>query len=186
MRAGAFALLLLGWPLAATADSGRPRFTFEVGTAVGARAGSGTDDSFVGGPSLGLGLHLGALSLGVEYRFLLSRSFAGAGFDVGPFAAYDILHVALDSAISLGLFARVDVLLRSVNSLSAVGVVPLGSVGIRAAGLSLALGAGPEIGLKIAGNEPLGVSGELRLGFDVMEFQSYCARRSEEDRDPPE
>lgn len=67
--------------------------------------------------------------------------------------------------------------------------MPLASVGLRALGFSVALAAGPELGLALAspgsGSDAVGFTAEVRLGFELVELVGLGTRLGEQSTPPP-
>jgi hypothetical protein len=148
----------------------------EISVVLGGRAGSGTDDSLLLGGAVSLGWRWNTFRLGLSGRAFGSRSLQSFGFDAGAFASVDFFSLSIDHSLNAGAFVRLDVLLRGAPSLGRYGFVPLPSVGLRAAGFSVALAVGPEIALQLAGTGLLGVTGEVRVGFEFVEIAALAER----------
>lgn len=109
-RLGVLLLLAQASGAAAQASSSAP--WVELALVGGGRAGSGTDDSLLGGGSASLGWRWDWFRVGATATAYGSRSLKSLGVDAGLALSGDIDSVAIDSTLTVGAFARLELLAR--------------------------------------------------------------------------
>ncbi len=168
LAASAAALVVtVGCPGSAQADDSG--VTAAMHLANGWRYLGPVGESMLLGGGASVGFYLGGVRAGAQGQLLGSTSYRGAGLDLGGYLVLDIVKVALERRVSIGApFFRLDGLVRTVLPTGEVGGTTMLSVGIRALGISIGVGAGPELGLAPNANK-LGISSQVRIEFDFVE-----------------
>lgn len=186
MKARLLLFVLLASGPAIAAESYDGKLVLDVNGFIGGRAGSGTDDSILGGAMLSVGPRITAVRFGGVARIGASRSYSGSpGLDLGAFFSHDFFGLWLDPQLAIAAFWRIDAMARYLPRSGAIGFVSYAAIGLRALGFELAIAGGPELGLHLGSGNDAGFAFEFRIGLDIPEVVRFCQHMSDAKRDQP-